>query len=57
MMLVTYTNIFVIYRISKYNRIVIIGGALKYIYIYIYIYIYCTPIRSDIIQQFSNMFM
>ena len=34
-----------IYRINKYNRIVAIGGALKYIH--------CTPIRRDIIQQFS----
>ena len=28
-------------RINKYNRVAVIGGALKYIY--------CTPIRSDII--------
>ena len=33
------------WRINKYNRVVVIGGALTYIY--------CTPIRSDIIQQFS----
>ena len=33
MMFVAYPDIFVIYRISNYNRIVIIGGALKYIYI------------------------
>ena len=47
-MLVTYTNICIIYRINKYNRIIVIGGALEYIYIYIY----CTLIKSDIIQQF-----
>ena len=34
-----------IYRINKYNRIVVIGGPLKFIH--------CTTIRSDIIQQFS----
>ena len=38
---------YLFYRINKIYRKVIIGGALKYTL--------CTPVRSDIITQFSKL--